>query len=157
MFDATFIRFFFFVECVKILEAFSSTRSNMIKQSKFKYLLALEWNSRLGDPLDEIVLFSVHIFYVLMLRCNLATHDVIRELGNRCHAGLLYFQFLTFLFLSTLRIKFCKRLITEKLIREFAAKFNSNRLWSVYLRTILKHSENPFVFWYGSVTKTTTI
>ena len=40
---------------------------------------------RLGDPLDEIVLFSVHIFYVLIWR-----HDVIRELGNRCHAGLLY-------------------------------------------------------------------
>ena len=34
-------------------------------------LLALEWNSRLGGPLDEIVLFSVHKFSVLMLHCNL--------------------------------------------------------------------------------------
>ena len=45
----------------------------------------------LGDPLDEIVLFSVHIFYVLMLHCNLATHDVIRELGNHCRVTLFLF------------------------------------------------------------------
>ena len=45
---------------------------------------------RLGDPLDEIVLFSVHIFYVIMWH-----HDVIRELGNRCHAGLLYYFLLS--------------------------------------------------------------
>ena len=40
---------------------------------------------RLGSPLDEIVLFSVHKCYVVIGRC-----DVIRELGNRCYAGLLY-------------------------------------------------------------------
>ena len=40
---------------------------------------------RLGSPLDEIVLFSVHKCYGVIGR-----HDVIRELGNRCHAGLLY-------------------------------------------------------------------
>ena len=37
------------------------------------------------------MLFSVHKCYVVIGR-----HDVIRELGNRCHAGLLYFGFVLF-------------------------------------------------------------
>ena len=41
---------------------------------------------RLGSPLDEIVLFSVHRCYVVIGR-----RDIIRELGNCCNAGLLYF------------------------------------------------------------------
>ena len=40
---------------------------------------------RLGSPLDKIVLFSVPKCYVV-IECG----DVIRELGNRCYAGLLY-------------------------------------------------------------------
>ena len=48
--------------------------------------LAIEWKfDRLGDLLDEIVLFSVHIFSVIIWH-----RDVIRELGNRCHARLLF-------------------------------------------------------------------
>ena len=43
----------------------------------------------LGSPLDEIMLFSVHKFSVRMLH-----FDVIQELRNHCHPGLLYFDIL---------------------------------------------------------------
>ena len=50
----------------------------------FGFYLSKEKLERLGSPLDEIVLFSVHKCYVVIGR-----RDVIRELGNCCHAGLL--------------------------------------------------------------------
>ena len=56
----------------------------MANKKKVKEFLALEWKF---ERLDEIVLISEHKFSVIMSRRR---GDVIRELGNRCHAGLLY-------------------------------------------------------------------
>ena len=52
------------------------------------YHLWKEKFKRLGSLLDEIVLHkSLHKCYVVIGR-----RDIIRELGNHCHAGLLYFR-----------------------------------------------------------------
>ena len=106
-----------------------------------------DWNyklsnekSKFGGPLDEIVLVSVHKFSFVMWR-----HDVIRELGNRCHAGLLYLL---------IENKFCKNLRLEN----GSSRLACSRAGVLYFLYLFYHFATEYKCWFfGQIKMATSI